>query len=52
MDHRPIDPEQRETPIRWDLVQQVRREIAAGTYDTPEKLDRALERLLASLDKD
>jgi Anti-sigma-28 factor, FlgM len=31
--------------IRTDLVERVRREIAAGTYDTPEKWDAALERL-------
>ena len=32
--------------IRSDLVAQVRNEIAAGTYETPEKLDTALDRLL------
>lgn len=32
--------------IRYDLVARVRREIAAGTYDTPEKLELALERML------
>ena len=36
--------------IRHDLVARVRREIAAGTYDTPEKLDVALARLLARCD--
>jgi hypothetical protein len=29
-----------------DLIARVRREIAAGTYDTPEKWEAALERLL------
>ncbi len=43
----PPDPE-----IRADLVARVRREIAAGTYDTPEKWDVALERLLDRLEKD
>lgn len=38
------DPE-----IRAELVKRVRREIAAGVYDTPEKLDAALERLLDEL---
>jgi hypothetical protein len=33
--------------IRADLVARVRREIAAGTYDTPEKFALALDRLLA-----
>lgn len=32
--------------IRSDLVARVRNEIAAGTYETPEKLDAALDRLL------
>jgi negative regulator of flagellin synthesis FlgM len=34
------------TGIRQDLVSRVRREIAAGTYDTEEKFDLALDRLL------
>jgi len=32
--------------IRHDLVARVRQEIAAGTYDTPEKWQAALERFL------
>ncbi len=36
--------------IRKDLVDRVRAEIAAGTYDTPEKWDAALDRLLERLD--
>ena len=32
--------------IRHELVARVRREIAAGTYDTEEKMDAALARLL------
>jgi len=32
--------------IRQDLVNLSRGQIAAGTYDTPEKMDIALERLL------
>ena len=38
--------------IRLDLVARVRKEIAEGTYDTPEKLEAALERLIARLDLD
>lgn len=37
--------------IRTDLVARVRREIADGTYDTPEKFDLALDRLLARLER-
>lgn len=36
--------------IRTELVQRVRQEIAAGTYDTPEKWDAALDRLFDRLD--
>ncbi len=32
--------------IRPDLVARVRGDIASGTYETPEKLDAALDRLL------
>jgi negative regulator of flagellin synthesis FlgM len=32
--------------IRQDVVSRVRAEIAAGTYETPGKLDSALDRLL------
>jgi negative regulator of flagellin synthesis FlgM len=33
------------TAMRWDLVERVRQEIAAGTYETPEKWEAALEQL-------
>jgi negative regulator of flagellin synthesis FlgM len=32
--------------VRQDLVQQIRAQIAAGTYETPAKLDAAIDRLL------
>lgn len=32
--------------IRIDLVQRVRREIEAGTYDTPEKFAMALDAMI------
>lgn len=32
--------------IRTDLVNRIRAQIADGTYETPEKLDAALARLL------
>ena len=38
-------------PIRQDLVDRVRKEIAAGTYDTPEKWDAALDRLLERMNE-
>lgn len=41
-----------DTPIRQELVERVRREIAAGAYDTPEKWDAALDCLLDRLEKD
>src|SRR5262245_50461035 len=39
-----------EAPIRSDLVERIRREIAAGAYETPEKWEIALERLLDRLE--
>ena len=33
------------SPIRWNLVHRVRAEIAAGTYDTPQKYNAAIERM-------
>jgi negative regulator of flagellin synthesis FlgM len=32
--------------VRQDLVNNIRSQIANGTYETPEKLDVAMERLL------
>ena len=32
--------------VRTDLVNLIRGQIAAGTYDTPEKMNAAVERLL------
>ena len=32
--------------VRTDLVNQIRGQIAAGTYDTPDKMNAAMERLL------
>ena len=32
--------------IRHERVEEVRRQIAAGSYETPEKLELALDRLL------
>ncbi len=33
-------------PIRSDVVARIKAEIADGSYETPEKLDAALDRLL------
>ncbi|GIW81701.1 MAG: hypothetical protein KatS3mg105_3508 [Gemmatales bacterium] len=41
------DPE-----IRVDLVERVRREIAEGTYETPEKWQIALDRLAERLEQE
>jgi hypothetical protein len=35
--------------IRQDLIARVRLQIAAGTYDTPERWDAALDRLCCRL---
>ncbi len=38
-----------ENPIRQELVDRVKAEIDAGTYETEDKLDAALEELLSDL---
>ena len=43
-------PSSVEPMFRAALVEQIRREIAAGTYDTPEKWEIALDRLLKRLE--
>lgn len=35
--------------IRFELVNRIKAEIAAGTYDTPDKLDTALDRLIGRM---
>lgn len=41
-----------DAPIRQELVERVRREIAEGVYETPEKWEAALERLFDRLECD
>jgi negative regulator of flagellin synthesis FlgM len=43
---RAADQADQAAPVRQELVDQLRARIAAGTYETPEKLDVALDRLL------
>jgi len=38
-----------ESPIRQDLVSRIRAELQAGTYDTTERLDRAIDGLAGDL---
>lgn len=35
--------------VRWALVEKVKSQINAGTYDTPGKVDHVLEHLLGDL---
>lgn len=37
-------------PIRTERLERIRAQIQAGTYETPEKLDYAVDRLTKSLD--
>jgi hypothetical protein len=60
MNHRPVPignvhpdeavPSLSDPNIRADLVRRIRSEIAAGTYETPEKWEAALDRLLDLLE--
>jgi len=36
-------------PVRTELVARIKAEIAAGTYETSEKLDTAIDRLMEEL---
>jgi hypothetical protein len=46
----PLTSNEKEPMFRAGLVEQIRREIAAGTYDTPEKMEIAFDRLLKRLE--
>lgn len=46
------DQPRQDRPIRKELVERVRREIAEGTYDTPEKWELALDRLFHRLEQE
>ena len=35
--------------VRFDLINRIKAEINAGTYDTPEKMDIALERMASRI---
>ncbi len=50
MPETPRDTASSQQKYRADLVARVRSAIAAGTYDTPEKWEIALSRLLDDLD--
>ena len=47
----PMTGEVSSSEIRADLVARVRREIAAGTYETEEKWEIALDRLMERLEE-
>jgi negative regulator of flagellin synthesis FlgM len=46
---RMLDGISRLPEVRQERVEEVRRQIAAGVYETPEKLELALDRLLDEL---
>jgi anti-sigma28 factor (negative regulator of flagellin synthesis) len=35
--------------VRFDLVNRIKSEIAAGTYETPDKIDIAVDRMIEKL---
>lgn len=43
---RKLDELSRTSGVRQERIEQIRQEIADGSYDTPEKLDAALDRFL------
>lgn len=47
-----LDHASNDAGIRHDLVSRVRREIDAGTYDDPAKMEAALERMMDAFGDD
>jgi hypothetical protein len=47
-----VTPPLHDVDVRLDLVARVRQEIQAGTYDTPEKFEAAVDRMAARLKSD
>jgi hypothetical protein len=47
----PARPDADAAEVRHDLIARVRKEIAAGTYDTEEKWEVALDRLCRRLER-
>ena len=41
-----MDELSRTSGVRQERIEQIRQEIADGSYDTPEKLDAALDKFL------
>ena len=41
-----------DVPLRQDLIERVRRDIARGNYDTPEKWEQALDRLINDMERE
>src|SRR5712692_7045086 len=52
MDKHADESQGQDGEIRWELVEQVRREIAAGTYESPEKWQAALDKLLSRMEEE
>jgi hypothetical protein len=44
--------EVRRPEIRWDLVNRVKAQIAAGTFETPERIEETVRRLAQELFED
>ena len=41
-----VEPPQASSPVRWEKVDTLRQAIASGTYETPERMSAALDRVL------
>ena len=45
----PARSRKRGPDVRWDTIARVREEIARGSYDTPDKWEKILDRLLMAV---
>jgi uncharacterized protein YpuA (DUF1002 family) len=48
---RELTEKSKDLPTRKALIEKVRKQIEAGEYDTPDKLDTAMSRILDDLGK-
>ncbi len=46
---RVLSQEDQAQGVRWELVEKVKAQISSGTYDSPDKIDQALERLFKDM---
>lgn len=44
-----LSQEDQAQPVRWELVEKAKTEIASGSYDSTDKIDQMIDRLMSDL---